>query len=177
MSLLAAAIGTKVFGAFGKRRAGKQMEALAKQQAMMAQQNAALERRELAESIRRQEFKNIQTSGSALSKASASGVTLEGSTQGYLDFMDTELAGQVDWMQAAGESRIKQNLNANLLQAKSTKLNAKSMKTSALTDLAGAFGMATGGGLFGSNGGYNAGSSYKDVNIPLTSQEKTSLFN
>jgi hypothetical protein len=178
MSLLAAvAVGSKVFGGLRKRKASKEMSAMARQQELMAQENAMLERRELAENVRRTELKNELTSGTALASAAASGVTLSGSTTGYLDFLETEQVKQLDWLQEAGASRIQQNLDANLLQARGTKLDAKNMRTSALTDFVGAFGMAGASGLFGKAGtGYNAGSYYSDVNIPLTGKEKSNLF-
>jgi len=178
MSLLAAiGVGSAILGGIGKRRAGKEQSKLARQQELMAQENAMLERRELTEGLRRQEIKNEQVSGGAMSRAAASGVTISGSTENYLNYIDTEQATQLDWMADAGASRIEQNLQANLLQAKSTKLSAKSMKLGAVTDLLGAFGMAGQTGLLaGKKSSYNAGSFYSDVNIPLTAKEKGGLF-
>ena len=150
MSLLGAiAVGGRVLGGLRKRRASKQMKAMGREQALMAQENAMLERRELSEQVRRTEAQNQLVGSTALTRAAASGVTMKGSAQDFLSYIEAEQTRQVDWMQEAGASKIRLNLQANLLQAKSTNLNAKSMQSGFLTDIAGAFGMAGKLGMFG----------------------------
>ncbi len=134
-------------GGIAGMQAGREVEGLAAQQDLMAEENALLEQRELDESVRRQERDNRRLKGSALARAAASGAEISGTVKGYLDYFEGELDKDISWMKTAGASRIRLNLQSGKLQAMSTRISGKSQQTSALwTGLLGA------ANAFGSSG-------------------------
>lgn len=140
-----------VFGAVTEYNAGKDIKALAVEQELMAEENAALEQRELDENIRRQKLQDAQVRGSALARAAASGRRVEGSLKDYLSFINDEQTRELDWAKTAGASRIRLNKQAALNQARATRLQAKAKKAGAFTGLLGAVSMLGKGGLFSSS--------------------------
>lgn len=139
-----------VFGGIGEYQSGKEMKKLAAEQELMAQENEQLERRELEEGLRRQRNANAQLRGAAQARAAASGARVEGSAQNYLDYLQTEQAREVNWMQDAGESRIRLNKQAALNEAKALRIQAKSKKYGLVSGLLGGLSMLGAAGLFSS---------------------------
>ena len=137
-----------VFGGVQDYKAGKEMENLAREQELMAEQNAALEQQELTENVRRENLRNSQIKGSAAAKAAASGRRVEGSLSSYLDFIEEEQGREVDWMRSSGASRIRLNRQAAMNQARSTRLQARAKKRGLYTGLLGAASTLGKGGLF-----------------------------
>ncbi len=134
-------------GGLAGMSSGREVEGLADQQDLMAEENALLEQRELDESVRRQERENKQLKGRALARSAASGARIEGSVGDYLEYFEGELDKDVDWMKTAGASRIRLNKQAGKLQAQATRIQGRSQqRTSMWTGLLGA---AT---AFGSSG-------------------------
>ncbi len=142
---------SSLFGAVSNYNASKDIKALAVEQELMAEENAALEQRELDENLRRQRLQDVQTLGSATARAAASGQRVEGSLKNYLSFIDNEQGRQLDWLKEAGASRIRLNLQAARNQARATRLQAKAKKTSAFTDIFGAVSILGKGGFFSSS--------------------------
>jgi len=149
-----------VFGGIGEYQSGKDMKKLAVEQELMAQENEQLERRELEEGLRRQKNANAQLRGTAQAKAAASGARIEGSTQGYLDYLQTEQAREINWMQDAGESRIRLNKQAALNEAKALRIQAKSKKYGLISGLVSGLSILGSAGLFGGGSQYHYSSSY-----------------
>lgn len=137
-----------IFGGIGEYKAGKKMDKLADQQALLAEENAVLEKRELDENVRRQEQRDKRVRGSATAKAAASGARLEGSVGDYLGYLESEQGTQLDWMKTAGESRVRINKQSSLLQAQQTRIQADSKKAGLFTGVAGAFSFLGQGGFF-----------------------------
>ncbi len=137
-----------VFGGVGEYKAGKDMEKLAAQQSLLAEENALLEKRELDENVRRQQVRDKRVRGTALAKAAASGARLEGSVGGYLGYLDSEQGRQLDWMKQAGHSRIQMNKAASQLQAQQTKIAGKAKKFGLFSGVAGAASFLGQGGFF-----------------------------
>lgn len=153
-----------VFGGVADYNSGKEMEGLAKQQELLAEENAILEKRELDESVRRQEKKDAQVRGAALAKSAASGARVEGSVSDYLEYIDDEQVRELDWMKTAGASRIRLNKQASINEAKALKIQGKSKKYGLITGAVSAFSFLGQGGMFSSpTSGYNAGSFYTDL--------------
>ena len=98
-----------LFGGIGEYKAGKEMEKLADQQSLLAEENAVLEKRELDENVRRQEVRDKRVRSSARASAAASGARISGSVAGSLDYLSAEQSRQLDWQKEAGKSRIKIN--------------------------------------------------------------------
>lgn len=137
-----------VFGGMGEYNAGKDMIQLGRQQELQTEENALLEKRELEESVRRQEIKDKQALGSARAKMAASGARLEGSVGGYLDFIEDEQSLELKWMKTAGESRIRLNRQAGLTEAQATRIQGKAKKFGLFTGIATGFSILGQGGLF-----------------------------
>lgn len=139
-----------VFGGVQDYQAGKDMESLARQQELMAEENAMLEQKELDENVRRQNLRDAQVRGSAQAKAAASGQRVEGSLSNYLDFIDEEQSREIDWMKTAGASRIRLNKQAANNQARSLRIQAKTRKRGLYSGLLKGASMLGAGGLFSS---------------------------
>ena len=142
-----------IFGGINDYKAGKELEGVARQQELQAEENAVLEQKELDENIRRQKIQDDRVKASAISKAAASGARIEGSTSQYIDYIGEEQGRQLDWMADAGTSRIRLNKQSALLDAQTTRIQAKSQKRSSIFN-AGiqAFGFLGQGGYFKGSG-------------------------
>ena len=119
-------------GGVAGMQGGREVEGLAAQQDLMAEENALLEQRELDESVRRQERENSQLKGKALARAAASGARIEGGVSDYLEYYEGELDKDVDWMKTSGASRIRLNLQAGKLQAQSTRISGKAQQRTSM---------------------------------------------
>jgi len=146
-----------VFGGVQDYKAGKEMESLAREQELMAEENAALEQRELDENVRRQENRDALVRGSAAAKAGASGRRVEGSLSDYLGYISDEQGRQVDWMETAGASRIRLNRQSANLQTQALRLQAKDKKSGLLSGFMQGVSMLGQGGLFGAGAGSSGG--------------------
>ncbi len=141
-----------VFGGVQDYKAGKQMESLAREQELLAEENAALEQRELDENVRRQNNRDAQLRGSAAAKAAASGQRVEGSLSDYLSYIENEQSREIDWMQAAGASRIRLNKQAARNQARSLRIEAGSKKSGLYTGMLQGLSYLGTGGMFSGPG-------------------------
>ena len=148
MSLWAIPAIMSVFGGMQEHEAGQKMEGMAQQQRLLAEKNAALEAKELAEDVRRQGIKNAQVSGAARARASASGATLEGTPADYLAFIDSEQSSELKWMKEAGASRIKLRKQYAMMDADSLQLQAEQQKMGLYTGVLQGVSFLGEGGLF-----------------------------
>jgi len=130
MALIPMAI--SLIGSMKGMQAGKEMQDLAYQQGLIAEQNAVLEKRELQETVRRKEAEDRRLQGTALARAAGYGARVEGSVKGYLDYMDEEAGRQLDWLKSAGASRIRLKLAAEKLRVEASRKSGESQSTSAL---------------------------------------------
>lgn len=138
-----------VFGGLQGMKSGKQTQRLAKEQVLLAEQNAQLQQRELDEQVRRQEIQDKKTKSSALARGAASGARVEGSVSGYLTHMEEEQDRQLDWMKTAGASRIRLDLEGQKMRAKALSIQGKNQSSSAFfTGVTGAFSFLDKGGYF-----------------------------
>ena len=138
-----------VIGGIQGYSAGQEMQELADEQERLAEQNALLERRELREQVRRQAAEDRRVRSAALARAAASGARIEGSVADYLTHMEEEQTRQLNWLQEAGASRIRLNLQAGERQADATRIRASTqMWTSLITGFTQGFGYLDRGGLF-----------------------------
>ena len=71
----------------------------------LARENAENERRENEEAMRRQKLEDREAESLNRARAAASGVTLSGSTQSYLDKQKSTNDQNRSWMQTSGDSR------------------------------------------------------------------------
>ncbi len=145
-----------VFGGVQDYEAGKEMQSLAREQELMAEENAALEQRELDENVRRQKNRDAQVRGSAAAKAAASGQRVEGTLSDYLSFIESEQGRELDWMESAGASRIRLNKQAAMNQARSLRINADAKKNGLYTGFLQGLSYLGQGGLFSSAPGVGA---------------------
>lgn len=146
-----AAAAMSIFGAVSSYRGGKKQQALGREQAALAEKNAALAQEELDEGLRRQEAEDKRLQGKALARAAASGARLSGSAATSLEYLEEEQGRQLDWMKTAGASRIRLQLEGDLLRAKSTQEQGKTSAWSGLfSGLGSAFGFGNRAGMFGS---------------------------
>jgi hypothetical protein len=147
MALIPMAI--SLIGSMKGMQAGEEMQDLAYQQGLIAEQNAVLEKRELQETVRRKEAEDRRLQGTALARAAGSGARVEGSVKGYLDYMDEESGRQLDWLKSAGASRIRLKLAAEKLRVQASMQAGESQSTSALFGgLTSMFSSGMAGGLF-----------------------------
>lgn len=137
-----------VLGGIQGYNTGREMEELADEQERLAERNALLERRELREQVRRQALEDQRIRSAALARAAASGARVEGSVADYLEYMADEQDRQLAWLQEAGASRIRLNLEAGRRQADSTRIQASTqMYTSLITGFTQGFSYLDRGGL------------------------------
>ncbi len=95
---------------------------------------------ENAENERRLTAVNARTESLARAKAAASGLALTGSMADYLSFLETENLKELEWTQAAGQSRLAAATASGNLQEQTLKNQAKAAghgKTGALISGAG----------------------------------------
>lgn len=144
---VAAAI--NLFGVVSQYNATKDIDQLARQQELLAEENAALEQRELDETIRRQRLQDVQVRGTALARASASGRRVEGSLQDYLTFIGTEQQRELDWTTSSGASRIQINLQTARNEARALRIQAKAKRRDAFSGLMTSFGYLDKSRIFG----------------------------
>ena len=138
-----------VFGGLQGMKSGKAQQRLAKEQILLAEQNAVLQQRELDEQVRRQELQNTRVKSSALARAAASGARLEGTPTDYLEYMETEQDRQLDWMKTAGASRIRLDLAGEKMRAKALSIQGKNQRYSSFfSGVTGAFSYLDKGGYF-----------------------------
>ena len=121
-----------IFGAIQGYQAGKEQEELAEQQALLADRNMVLQKQELNEQVRRQGDEDRRLRASAKARAAASGAELSGSPLAYLDYMEEEQGRQLNWMKTAGASRIRLQLEGDLLRASANKQRGKNQQWDAL---------------------------------------------
>ena len=121
-----------IFGGVQGYEAGEQMGKQAREMERIADRNALLESRELAEQVRRQAEEDYRLRSAALARAAASGARVSGSVADYLEYMETEQARQLRWMRTAGASRIRLNLEAGQVQADAARTRAETQKWSSL---------------------------------------------
>lgn len=146
------AVAMSVFGAISGYQAGKRQEALGREQALLAEENAVLAKRELDEGIRRQEAEDARLQGKALARAASTGARLSGSLATNLAFLEEEQGRQLDWMKTAGASRIRLQLRGDKLRAKATQISGSAQSYQSLfSGLGSAFGYADAGGAFGAD--------------------------
>ena len=138
-----------LFGGLQGMKAGKAQKRLAKEQILLAEQNAVLQQRELDEQVRRQEAQDKKIRSSALARSAASGARVEWSVSGYLEYMEDEQAQQLDWMKTAGASRIRLDLAGEKMRAKALTIQGKSQQYSSFfSGITGAFSFMDRGGYF-----------------------------
>lgn len=143
-----------VYGGMQQYSAGKEMEALAQQQRLLAEKNEVLETKQLEEEMRRQDIKDKQIAGAARARAAASGVEItHGSASDYLEFIHREQTTEMKWMKSAGESRIRLRKQYAMLDAATLEMQAKQQKQGLYTGIIQAFSFMGQGGLFTSTGG------------------------
>lgn len=98
-TMAAISVGTSVIGARKQKKAGKQADAI-------AQQNARATERETAETIKRTGAAQEQTLASTRARSGASGIVSgAGSTTDFLDEMQKTFQEDLDWIQESGGSR------------------------------------------------------------------------
>jgi len=144
-----------IWGGVQQYKAGQDMKNAAGQQERLAYDNEQLEKQELEEGIRRQEIKNKQLRGKALSLAAASGVEVGGSAADYLDFINTTQTDEVNWMRKAGLSKARLNLQAGLNQAEQTRIAGKQSRAGAFASFGQAGFSLAGSGIFGGGSNYS----------------------
>jgi len=138
-----------IFGAIQSYQAGKQQEALAREQAALADRNMVLANEELGEQIRRQSEEDKRVRSTALARAAASGAELSGSPLAYLDYMEEEQGRQLNWMKTAGASRIRLQNEGDQIRASAGIMKGKNQQWDALfTGVSGAAGISNKYGLF-----------------------------
>lgn len=138
-----------VFGAVQGYNAGREMESQARERERLAERNALLARRELAEQVRRQAEEDRRLRGAALARAAASGARLEGSVADYLQNMEDEHARQLRWLRTAGASRIRLQLESDMRDADSLRTRARAQRWGSLVSgFTSAFGYLERGGFF-----------------------------
>ena len=138
-----------VFGAVLGYQGGSDQKDYARQQEQLAQKNAALGRRELEEQIRRQDMEDMRLRSSLLARQAASGAEVgSGSNLTTAEYMEEEQARELNWMETSGASRIRLELEAELIQADITKSQGEDQQWSSIIGGAiGAFTFAEKGGM------------------------------
>lgn len=149
-----AVVAMSVFGAIQGNRAGKQMESLAREQELLAEENAVFAQKELDEQVRRQGEEDKRLRSTARARAAASGARLEGTPADYLDYMEEEQGRQLDWMQTAGASKIRLDLQGDKLRARALKLEGSNQRWSSLFQ-----GFGSAAGYAGQHGLFSGGAS------------------
>lgn len=126
-------VAMSIFGAIQGYKAGKDMEDLAEEQALLADRNTVLAHQELNEQVRRQGDEDRRLRASARARAAASGAEMgSGSLATYLDYMEEEQGRQLDWMRTAGASRIRLENQSAMMRSKTTMLQGSNQKWSSL---------------------------------------------
>lgn len=122
-----------VFGGIQGYDAGKEMESLGKEQDLMAEENAILEKRELQEQVRRQDDEDRRLRASATARGAASGADVgSGSIAGYIGYMKEEQGRQMDWLKESGASAIRLRLQGAKMEARATRMRGKAQGMSSL---------------------------------------------
>lgn len=121
-----------IFGAMQGYKAGKQQEELAAQQALLADRNTILAKKELNEQVRRQGDEDKRVRASARARAAASGAELSGSPLSYLNYMEEEQGRQLNWMKTAGASRIRLQNKSDKLRAHAASIQGSNQKWQSL---------------------------------------------
>lgn len=140
-------IAATVLGGIQAVNAGKQAEQLGYEQELLAEKNALLARRELQEQVRRQQKEDERLRSAALARAAASGAQISDSVADYLDYFEEEQERQINWLKTSGASRIRLQLSADRIQAKTTRQRGRNQQMSAF------FGTITKAYAFGKAGG------------------------
>lgn len=126
-------IAMTIFGAIQSYQAGQQQEALAEEQAVLADQNAQLQQQELDEQVRRQGKEDSRLRAAARARAGASGARSDsGTISSYLDYMEEEQGRELNWMKTAGASRIRLTLQGDQLRAKAGIMKGQNQQWDAL---------------------------------------------
>lgn len=121
-----------VFGALQGYEAGREMDNLADERERLAERNALLARRDLAEKVRRQAEEDYRLRSAALARAAATGVRVSGSVADYLEYMEDEQARQLRWLRTSGASRIRLELEGAKRDADSLRIRASSQRWGSL---------------------------------------------
>jgi len=148
-----------VFGAVLGYGAGSDQKDYARQQEKVAEQNASLARRELEEQVRRQNAEDMRLRGSMLARQAASGAEVgSGTNLTNAEYMEEEQARELNWMRTSGASRIRLELESEMIQADITRSQGEDQQWSSILQGAmGAFAYADKGGMMDWGSGSTAG--------------------
>jgi hypothetical protein len=138
-----------VFGAYLGYKAGGDQKDYARKQEDLAERNEALGRRELEEKLRRQGIADMRLRASALARGAASGAEGDSGTNAVnAAYMLEEQTRQLNWMETAGASEIRLQLESDMLRADMTKTGGENQQWSSIIQGAmGAFAFADKGGM------------------------------
>jgi hypothetical protein len=138
-----------VFGAVLGFQGGSDQKDYARQQERLAQENAALGRRELEEQVRRQNAEDMRLRGSLLARQAASGAEVgSGTNLTNAEYMEEEQARELNWMRTSGASKIRLELESEMIQADITRSQGEDQQWSSIIGGAiGAFTFAEKGGM------------------------------
>lgn len=139
-----------IFGATSGYGAGQDVVGLGREQALMAEENRILAKRELQEMVRRQAAEDQRLRSAALAAGAASGAKVgSGSIATHLAYMEDEQGRQLNWLKTSGASRIRLEYQGAMIRARATKIRGKSQGISALLGgFTQAFFFADKGGMF-----------------------------
>lgn len=138
------------YGAYKGYQAGKEREALAHEQSLLADRNMVLAKKELNEEVRRQSAEDKRLLGIARARAAASGAELSGTPLSYLNYMESEQGRELDWLKTSGASRIRLEHEGDLLRAKAGVLEGKTQQSEALYK-----GASSAASIYGSSGAFS----------------------
>jgi hypothetical protein len=138
-----------IFGGILGYNAGKEQEAYGRKQEQLAEENAALGRRELEEQIRRQKMDDQRLRSSLLARQGASGAEIgSGTNLTNTEYMEDEQEREMNWLKTSGASKIRVQLKSDMLKADITKSQGKNQQWSSIIQGSlGAFSYADKGGM------------------------------
>jgi len=163
--LVGAAIASRGVSAIGKRKSAKRQDEAAEEGQRIAYENAEIMREENVETERRALRTIAATEGEAVARQAASGFAGGTNQTMMFDALVGENKKQFDWLQLSGETRAKSVERGADYQKMVGEAQADATRWSAVSDIAGAAGIASYSGVFDTWGGADpVGSNYSWMN-------------
>jgi len=129
---------TGTYAAVESYEQGQDLEAAADEQDAIAAENQALADLESAEEIRRLERKQQETLAAATAQAAAGGSGTGGSTGAFIDRMQSEFSGELDWLRQSGASASSIRSREAGLESSLTRSRARGTTVDALSGISSA---------------------------------------
>ena len=102
---IGAMVAGAVIGGIGSAKQSKATKKAGREQEKLDRENIELQKKELAESVRRTEVVNRETEGLARSQSGASGFGAGSSLDRYMKSIEGTHASEIDWMKTSGASQ------------------------------------------------------------------------